>query len=52
MRGGLDGEELRLVGLDGVEESVEVGGVGGRELGLKEVEAAHGVQCGSVDGVS
>ena len=40
----LDGEELGLVGLHGVEESVEVGSAGCGEFGRNETQAARGVE--------
>ena len=48
----LNGEELGLVGLDGVEEGVEVGRAGRGELGQQEVEAARSVQRVALNGIS
>ena len=48
----LDGEELSLVGLDGVEEGVEVGSAGCRESGSNEMQAARGVERVALRGIS
>ena len=40
----LDGEELSLVGLDGVQEGVEVRGAGSGESGGEEVQAARSAE--------
>ena len=49
--GGSYGEELGLVGLDGVEEGVQVVGARGGEFGSEEMVAAGGVQFVAVDGI-
>ena len=48
---GLDAEELGLVGLDGVEESVEVGGAGCGEFGRNEMQGARGVKGVALRGI-
>ena len=47
--GWLQREELGLVGLHGVQESVPVGGAGGGDFAQDEVEFAGGVQSVSLD---
>ena len=49
--GRLGDEELGLVGLDGVEESVEVVGAGCGEFGRNEMQAARSVQRVALRGI-